>query len=351
MLPLPPLTSAARQISGGDEPVSAEKAIGRTTLELMQICGASSATVAVGRGDAIIYAEGFGFSDRRQVAPTQPAATLRIASCTKPVTRAAVEMLITRGQLDRETRIFDFLGIPPAGSETVDARVHQITIGHLLTHRGGWDRDATFDPLFHTDEIGSALKIPRVEKRHIVRYMWSQPLQFDPGEQVHYSNFGYLLLGLAIEKATGKSWIESVRELVAAPLGVEDFALSATTRAGRSPHEVDYPRESNINPRIRDSSDGLTTSATSLCKFMSAWWLDGIPRNDNRNVYLYHFGTHPFTTTAVMEQRLDGLNYALLFNARKEDSWSADNETIRARFNRLLDEVGHRLGDPVQPTR
>jgi CubicO group peptidase (beta-lactamase class C family) len=213
-----------------------------------------------------------------------------------------------------------------------------------MTHSGGWDRDSTIDPLFMTNEIGREMRIGQVEKRHLVRYMWSRPLQFDPGTDSHYSNFGYLLLGLAIEKATGKSWIESVRELIADPLEIDDFSMSSTSRAARSPSEVFYKHDNDINPRIRDSSDGLTTSAPSLCKFMSRYWLDGNPRNDYRNEYFYQIGTHPFTTTAIIEQRLDGLNYAILFNSRRSENYVVDNEKIREQFNLVLDAIGTQLG-------
>ena len=322
-----------------------QAAIDQVMGQLMQICDASAATIAIGRGDAIVFQKGYGFSDRQRKVPTKLDATMRIASCTKPITRTAVEVLIRRGKLQRDTLIFDFLGIPPDENGLNDERIRQITIEHLMNHEGGWDRDATFDPLFNTDKIAQKLRVRNVEKNHIVRYMWSMPLQFDPGTENRYSNFGYLLLGLAIEKATGESWINSVRELIATPLGVDDFSLSSASSSARAPGEVTYERESNINSRIRDSSDGLTTSAPSLCKFMSDYWLDGVPRGDFRSIYIYYFGTHPQTTTAVMEQRLDGLHYAILFNSRREESYMADNERIREQFNLVLDGIGGKLGD------
>ena len=78
---------------------------------------------------------------------------------------------------------------------------------------------------------------------------------------------------------------------------------------------------------------------------MSRYWLDGVPRRDHRNIYLYHFGTHPQTTTALMEQRLDGLHYAILFNSRREESYMADNDRIREQLNLVLDAIGGKLGD------
>jgi CubicO group peptidase (beta-lactamase class C family) len=331
-----------------DDVDAAETRVDAAVQQFMELTGATAAAVAVGRAGEIVYQKGYGFSDRRQQVPTRDDVTMRLASCTKPITRALIELLIVEGKIERDTRIFEYLGISPPDDRLADERVREITVAHLLEHTGGWDRDATFDPEYHTDEIARELRVPRLEKRHIARYMWSQPLQADPGTTVHYSNFGYLLLGLVIEKATGMSYIEAVRERIGEPLGIDDFSLSSANPSARSEREVWYRNENRMDLRLRDSSSGLVTSAPSLCRFLGAWWMDGVPRNDYRDVFFFHFGTHPLTTTTIMEQRLDGLDYVLMFNARREDSFDADNESIRDQFNRVLDEAGSALGSSDQ---
>ncbi len=311
----------------------------------MQLTGATAGTIAINRGGKIVFSRACGYSDRRQRVPARISTTMRLASCTKPVTRAAVETLIQQGKLRRDMAIFDYLGIPPASRELPDPRVTTITIGQLLNHTGGWDRDTTFDPLYRTDEIGRTLGVGQIRKHHIVKYMWSQPLQSDPGTEEHYSNFGYLLLGLAIEKATGQSYIESVRQLIGEPLGIGDFSISSPSRSARTQREVFYSNENGLNLKLRDSASGLVSSAPSLCKFMSAWWIDGTPRNGPRNEFLFQTGTHPLTTTTIMEQRMDGIDYALLLNARREDTYARDNAQIREEVNGLLDRMGTRLGN------
>ncbi len=313
--------------------------------DFMEWTGAAAATVAVGRSGEITFEKGYGYSDRRGKSQTRTDVTMRLASCTKPVTRALVESLVLEGVIDRETRIYEFLGIVPGNGGLADERVKLITIQHLIEHRGGWDRDATFDPMFRTDEIAKELKIARLEKHHIARYMWSRPLQSDPGAEDHYSNFGYLLLGLAIEKATGESYLHNVRERIGKPLGIDDLSISSAVRAARPSREVFYENENRLNLRLRDSSSGLVASAPSMCKFLGAWWMDGVPRNDYRNVYFYHFGSHPHTTTTILEQRLDGLDYVLMLNARREETYHEDNARIRERFSEVLDRIGSSLGD------
>jgi N-acyl-D-amino-acid deacylase len=304
----------------------------------MQTIGATSATLAISRHGHLLYSRGYGFCDRRGEVATSPQTMMRLASCTKPLTAAAIRILVERGDLALETPVYDYLGIRPA-AELADPRVRQITVAHLLQHRGGWDRQQTFDSMYHLAEIRRSLKLPRLQKRHIVRFMWEQPLQFDPGARRAYSNFGYLLLGLVIEKATGRSFVEAIRDLVAEPIGADDVFLSSAVPGNRQRREVYYPEDSPLNLHLRDSASGLATSAESLCRFMEHFWMDGGKRNVDRQRYYFQIGSHPFTTTTIMEQRLDGINYAIMLNRRRNEHFEEDNHIIRHRFNEVLDAV------------
>ena len=321
------------------QPTELSETIDPLIAEFMQLTGATAASVVVHRDQQFLFGKAYGFANRRGTTPTRTSSTMRIASCTKPLTRAAIHLLIDEGRIAPDTPVFDYLGIDPPDGELGDERIRQITVGHLLEHSGGWDRETTFDPLFEMDRISRGLRVRKPGKRHIVRYMWTQPLQFTPGTRNQYSNFGFLLLGLVIEKTTGESYIQSLRDLLGQPLGFDDLSLSFPARSARTPREVDYPRENDLDLKLRDSSSGVVTSAESLGRFMDAWWLDGQPRTGPRNMYQYQFGNHPGTTTALMEQRRDGIHYVILLNSRRDDSYATDNETIRAAFNQMLDRL------------
>lgn len=309
----------------------------------MDKSAATAATVAIGWKGKIIYSRGYGTCDRRGRMPTTPRTTMRLASCTKPFTAAAISELVARDIICSETLVFDYLAIRPKDDLLNDERVRQVTVGHLLDHRGGWDRDATFDPLYRIEMIRQSMRIARLQKHHIARYMWQHPLQADPGAEEHYSNFGYLLLGLVIEKATGKSYVESVRELLGDSLDVEGIMISSQVQRNRKSYEVHYPDENQLNLHLRDSASGLATNAETLCRFMDAYWLDGQKRDEERNRFYYQFGTHPWTTTAIMEQRLDKINYAILLNSRDNEEYETDNDAFREHFNGVLDDVKSRL--------
>ena len=92
--------------------------------------------------------------------------------------------------------------------------------------RGGWDRDKSFDPMFIPIKIAKTFGTePPANQEQIIRYMLTQPLDFDPGEREAYSNFGYCVLGRVIEKVSGKPYGKYVQEEVLAPLGIHDMRL------------------------------------------------------------------------------------------------------------------------------
>src|SRR5439155_9302611 len=148
----------------------------------------------------------------------------RIASLSKPITGAAIDALVGRGKLSLHDKVFELLKLPPppAGS-TPDPRLKRITIENLLQHRGGWDKKAAGDPTYDFAPIEKAMGLDHPpDPSEIAIYMSGQPLQFDPGSQSVYSNFGYMLLGLVIEKLSGMSVHDFVKKSVFVPLTITD---------------------------------------------------------------------------------------------------------------------------------
>lgn len=323
--------------------VASEQAlIDAQVTQSMDAIGATAAALAISYNGRVVYSKGYGHSDRRGRKPTSERIAMRLASCTKPFTAAAIRELIRQGKIDIDTRVFDYLDIPPWAA-LADRRIREITISDLLTHRGGWDRDQTFDPMYEIDRLKSELGVSKVTKKHIVRYMWDQPLQNSPGTVRSYSNFGFLLLGLVIEKATDQSYVVAIRDLVTAPIDAGEVFLSSSVRRNRKSREVFYPKENKLNLHLRDSASGLATDAVTLCNFMEHYWLDGRKRKSRDGWFFFQIGTHPFCTSAFMEQREDGISFSALFNRRREDHYLEDNAQVRARLNQAIDRIAETL--------
>jgi N-acyl-D-amino-acid deacylase len=213
----------------------------RGMIALLKQTEVPGGALAVAKNGRIVYNRGFGYADRDKKEPVLPSSLFRIASISKPLTAVAVLQLVEKNKLKLDDKVFDILKLEEPKGVTFDARWKTVTILELLQHTGGWDSDASFDPMFRSPSIVDELKIKApADQRAIIRYMLRKPLQFDPGTQHHYSNFGYCLLGRVIEKVSDRSYKDYVQENVLAPLGIDKMRLGKTLLNDRAENEVRY---------------------------------------------------------------------------------------------------------------
>ncbi|HTN73998.1 MAG TPA: serine hydrolase domain-containing protein [Pirellulaceae bacterium] len=253
--------------------------------------------LAIARGDKLLYSRGFGYADRELKEPVEPTSLFRIASISKSITAVAILKLVERGELQLSDTIDGLLKIEPhlAADTKADARWPEITVAHCLMHTAGWDRDASFDPMFHQVPTAAALgvKLP-IGTAELIRFMRGQPLDFAPGEHYAYSNFGYCLLGRVIEKQTGQTYETFVREQILAPLGITAPIMGKSLADERAKGEVKYytfgdrqampivgPRAGDPEAKVPisyggwqqealDSHGGWIASAADLVRFAGA---------------------------------------------------------------------------------
>jgi N-acyl-D-amino-acid deacylase len=191
-----------------------------------------------------VYARGFGYADLENKVAVAPDALFRTASVSKPITSAAILKLVEAGKLSLTQKVLPLIPDlqPPAG-KAMDPRWENITIQNLLQHTGGWDRSKPggFDPMFIPGVAAAAVGAPApASAETVIRYMLGQPLDFDPGTRMVYSNFGYAILGRIIERVSGMTYENYVKTAVLAPAGVTKMRLGRTRLSERAPNEVKY---------------------------------------------------------------------------------------------------------------
>lgn len=202
-------------------------------------------SLAVTRNREVVYSKGFGLANIEMQQLVEADSLFRIASISKPITAVAVMQLVDAGKVKLDEPVLNFICDTPhlqAGSKP-DPRWFKITVRHCLQHTAGWDRDRKggFDPIGIPHRVAAALgKPPAVSADDVIRYMMGQPLDFDPGLRVAYSNLGYLLLGHVIETATGRHYEEYVKKEVLAPLGITRMQLGRALPENRAKGEVSY---------------------------------------------------------------------------------------------------------------
>ena len=218
----------------------------REIAALMERYEIPGGVVAVTWQGRLVFARGYGTADEHGALPTDEAARFRIASLSKTVTSAAIHLLVERGELSTSDPVLPLVG-PDELPEGLDPRWHDITIEHLLTHRGGFDPDD--DPMFLNLDVADALGIDGpAEARDQLRYALGRPLDYTPGTRWVYSNLGFVLLGLVIESVTNTDYETWVRAELLSPMGVHRLVAGKSRPKDRPGDETWYHVTSDRSP-------------------------------------------------------------------------------------------------------
>ena len=231
-------TPSVMEFSGADKIVN-------SFLHKWSIAGAS---VAVSKDGKLIFAKGFGFADTTSKTETQPYNRFRIASISKLVTAVAIMKLHEEGRLSLNDKVFGPDGIlnDSCFSNPKDKRVYSITVAHILSHEAGWTQrygDQMFMPMVVAGEMEIE---PPVDTKTIVRFALDKRLHYTPGTGRAYSNLGYSILGLVIEKVSGMSYENYCKKKILEPLGIYDMSIAGNLSSERAPLEVTYYEPSDV---------------------------------------------------------------------------------------------------------
>jgi CubicO group peptidase (beta-lactamase class C family) len=166
----------------------------------------ASYAVAVVKDGNLALARGYGYSDLENDVPATAETVYRLGSITKQFTATAIMQLAEAGKLSVDDELTKFLPDFPTQGNKV--KVH-----HLLTHTSGI-KSYTSLPGFR--------KQSRLDFSHdeMLAMFKDEPFDFEPGAKWGYSNSGYYLLGMIIEKASGTSYGEYLQEHIFRPLGM-----------------------------------------------------------------------------------------------------------------------------------
>ena len=351
----------------------------------------AGASVAIAKDGKLIYARGFGYSDTISKAETQPYNLFRIASISKLVTAVAIMKLNEDGKLDLNAKVFGPGGIldDPFYDNPKDKRVYDITVAHLLSHEAGWTErygDQMFMPVLIAQEMGVT---PPADTKTILRFALNKRLHYTPGMGREYSNLGYSILGLVIEKVTGIPYAEYCRKNLFEPLGIYDMTIAHNLSTQRVPFEVSYYEPSTNEPKpsiygtgelVRASNGGnditalgaagaWLATAPDLMRLMLA--IDGFPSRpdllsnqsiqfmtDNQNGFApvgwkgtiidgtwWRTGSFP-GTAGMLKRQSDGIAWVVLINT---SAWNGPEiySYIDRMMTRTLAEINQWPADDL----
>ncbi len=170
--------------------------------------GLFNGVVLVAEHGRPVLAKGYGFANIEWSVPNTVDTKFRIASLTKQFTALLALQLVAEHRLDLDKTVSDYL---PAYPRDNGAR---ITVHQLLNHTAG------IPEYTWTGDLIDAQTPVRPDE--FIKRFWAQPLMFEPGTGFSYSNSGYYVLGVILERITGRSYEELLHERVLDPLGMTD---------------------------------------------------------------------------------------------------------------------------------
>lgn len=219
----------------------------------------NGAQIAVTRNDSLLYVKGFGWADMEKKQEMQPSHIMRLASVSKLLTAVGVMRLAEAGTLKLSDHVFGPKGIlnDTAFTNAIkDQRYLDITVEQLLRHKAGFTTGAG-DPMFSTRYImmQNRLTTPP-DNNTLMKILLKRRLGFTPGTAKRYSNVGYTLLSMIIEKKTRMSYEDYMRKFVFEPAGCYDFHIAGSYEKDRRKNEVKYYMHKGSEPVYEYNNSG-----------------------------------------------------------------------------------------------
>ena len=256
---------APYKIEGINSVITNEMSTGADKLDkdmriFMQRWWIKGLSLSVMRGDSLLYAKGYGKAD--EDVPMSAAHIMRIASVSKLITAAGIMKLQEQGKLKLSDKVFGPSGILNDAVYTAaikDKNYFKITVEDLLRHESGLSIRRG-DPMFTTRDIMYIYRLKEApDHETLTRLMLTRPLGYQPGKSRQYNNFGYMLLGMIIEKVTGQDYEKWVNKEILEPAGCLDMHLAYTYYKDKYPNEVRYYMQDNdpLVPEFNNSGDSV----------------------------------------------------------------------------------------------
>lgn len=230
------------------------------------------ASLAVSKNGKLVYIKGVGVADQVANEKVTPEYRFRLASVSKTFTGVAIMKLMQDGLLNIDAKVFGATGVlgTAYGTQPYSANLGNITVRQLLKHiGGGWGASSGGDPIDGN---------PTFDNTQFINWVLNnKPVINAPGTKYDYSNMGYFLLGRIIEKVSGKTYLNYIKENIMAGIGATNTDIAGKTEAERKTKEVKYYGQGNdaiytyniAFPR-RDADGGLITTASDLLRLITA---------------------------------------------------------------------------------
>jgi len=257
-----PLPVASTQVNNGQAANVKVDDFVQSELKRQNIPGLA---LVVQQDGKVVYSKGYGYANLEQAIPATAEQRFQIGSISKQFSAAAVMLLVEEGKMALDDKIGRHLGAVPPEWDS-------ITVRHILTHTSGLPRD--LDPALEA--------VARVHGAYTTEQVLAILKDYKPvtppGAQYAYSNVGYQLMGVIIEKVTGSFYGDMIQNRIFKPLGMTtariiDFHDLSGTATGYMMEDnklkaLDMARmPAGIQTYYRSGAGGIEMSALDLAKW------------------------------------------------------------------------------------
>lgn len=266
------LTAAPGRAQSPAPPISQDELVRRlgATLDSLSARDEFSGVVVLARGGTPVWERAYGMADREARRPNDVETAFNLGSINKAFTQIAIQQLAAAGKIHPDSTLAWHW--PDYPNPEVARRV---TIRQLLQHRSGIGGN-----IFGAPPGGTRAGIRRL--RDFLPLFVNQPLQFAPGSSQRYSNAGYVVLGLLVERLSGEDYYDYVRRHVYQPAGMTrtaHFAVDSLPRNTAIGYTRGGPGSAGGGPLRRNtpslpgrgsSAGGGYSTAHDLMRFVQA---------------------------------------------------------------------------------
>ena len=223
-----------------------------------------SGAVLVAKDGKTVFAQAYGLADREKKTPNTLKTRFRLGSMNKMFTAVATLQLVQNGKLDLKVPFGNYLTDYP--NKDVASKV---TIEQMLSHTGG--TGDIFGPEFDKNRL--ELKT----LQDYVKLYGNRGPEFEPGSRWQYSNYGFLLLGVIVEKVSGQNYYDYVRDHIFKPAGMiatasepEDQVVADRSVGYMRSDSTGWQRNTDTLPYRGTSAGGGYSTVEDLLKFATA---------------------------------------------------------------------------------
>jgi D-alanyl-D-alanine carboxypeptidase len=251
--------------------------------------------VAIAHKGTVIFNEAYGLADIETKTTLTPQHIFRIASHSKTFTATALMLLQEEGKL----RIDDYAAnYVPWLKQHKDKRWLKVTVRQLMSHGAGVVRDGVAEDYWQLEK-------PFPDHEQFKKEMLETELVIDNNIKLKYSNYGYTLLGLIIEKLSGTTYNEFVDKKIIRQLGLKNTypeytsAIDKKLVTGYSRQEFDRTRLpiAQVSTQAMSPATGFCSTAADLCAYFSAHMVgSGILLDDESKKEMQRTQWHALTT-------------------------------------------------------